>query len=172
MATYSPFYIQSNMSMLEMWANDILKAWNLSKGIVDSVSKTQMVFCDSVDKIETAIRYCKEVGMCSFDFETCKIDDELGTFDPLFYATSISLSFQAGSGYVIPLEHKDSPFSEKDVKHIMGRLKVEIFENPNVRKLAHNLNFDFHVCRVYGITKLRGRIDDTMLMQHLIYDYV
>lgn len=166
-ATYSPYYVQNAMSFLESWANDILRAWNLANGVVSSVSSTKVVYCDDFDKIRTAVQYCKQVGVASFDFETPKIDEAMGTFLEGFYATTLSLSFQTGSAYVIPLEHKDSPYTRAEVLEIMEYLRIHIFENPRVRKIGHNLNYDFHICRIYGITKLRGRIDDTMLMQHL-----
>lgn len=166
--TYSPVYIENAPNNLSNWVNDILKAYNVSQDIVETVSQTKMIFCDSFQLIKEAVSYCKEVGVCSFDFETPEIDKEKGTFVEGFYATTLSLSFQAGSGYVIPLEHQDSPYSKEEVTKIMNYLKQHIFENPEVRKIGHNLNYDFHIARLYGITKLRGRIDDTMLMSHLV----
>lgn len=165
--TYSPYYIERNENLLEAWVNDIYKAWQTANGVVQSVSSTKVVYCDTFDKISTCVEYIQKAGVASFDFETCTIDALKGTFHKDFYATTLAFTFQAGSAYVIPLQHKESPYTLEEVREIMSYLKTEVFENPKVRKIGHNLNFDFHVCRRYGITKLRGRIDDTMLMAHL-----
>jgi len=164
--TYDSKFVDANMKYLTVWAKDVLRAYNLSKGIVSSNSPTAMVYCDDFDKIRQAVAYIKEVGLAVFDFETVKIDEDKGTFHEDFYATALSFTFQAGSGYVIPLDHKNSPFTKEEVKEIMYYLQMQVFENKIIRKVAHNLNFDAHVLRVYGV-RLRGRIDDTMLMHHL-----
>jgi len=163
--TFSPEYIRNNEASLEVWAQDIQKAYNLSKGIVEG--KTKVVYCDTVDKVKQAVKYCKQTGVACFDFETVAIDKKKGVLAENFYATTLSISFQIGSAYVIPLEHKESPYSIEEVRTIMQYLKSEIFENPDIRKIAHNLNFDYHVLAIYGTDKLIGRIDDTMLMSHL-----
>lgn len=167
LATYSPYYIQNNENALEDWAKDISKAWDFANGIVQTKSKTQVVYCDTFEKIVELSKYVRQTGVASFDFETKAIDDKLGTFEEGFYATTLSISFQVGSAWVIPLQHFESPFTDEEVKEIMVFLKKTIFENPKIRKVGHNLNFDFHVLRTYDINKLRGRIDDTMLMHHL-----
>lgn len=165
MPTFSTKYIEKNPSKLEIWAKDIQKAYSLSKGIIKG--STQIVLCDTMDKIDTLIDYCKQTGIASFDFETTAIDKKKGVLAEGFYATTLSISFQIGSAYVIPLYHHESPYSSDEVKYIFSLLKKSIFENPDIRKIAHNLNYDYHVLSLYGINKLRGRIDDTMLMSHL-----
>lgn len=165
-ATYDSAYVDANQKYLNVWAKDVLKAYNLSKGIVNSNSPTKLVYCDDFDKIRQLVTYIKQVGLAVFDYETVEIDDDKGTFHEDFYATCLSFSFQAGSGYVIPLYHKDSPYTKEEADEIMLYLKKHVFENPKIRKVAQNIMFDAHVCRVYGI-ELRGRLDDTMLMHHL-----
>ena len=167
--TYSPFYIANAMTHLETFALDIDKAHDLSQGVKMQKAETKVTYCDTIAKVEQAIDYCVQVGVCSFDFETTDIDKEMETFHPDHKGTTISLSFQHGSAYVIPLEHKDSPFDSKDISTIMSMLGERIFSNPEIRKVGHNIDFDCHMLRIYGITDFRGRYDDTMLMHHL-YD--
>lgn len=165
-AVQSPEYIDKNMSNLESWANYILKAWNLANG-VDEAGLTRVVSCDTEAKVDQLIKYVKQTGVCSYDFETPKVDEKLQTFAKGFYATTLSISFQVGSAWVIPIEHEHSPFDKSQIKSIMAKLRDEVFYNPEVRKIGHNLAYDFHICRIYGIVKMLGRIDDTMLMHHL-----
>ena len=166
--TYSPYYVDKVQSKMQDFATDIMKAYHIAQDI-SSVASTKIVICDTVAKVKQAVAYCKEVGVCSFDFETHEIDEDKGTFAEDFKATSLSLSFQAGSSYVIPLEHFESPYSTKDVHSIMAYIGRHLFANKNVRKIGHNLSYDTHVARVYGCIDFRGRLDDTMLMHHL-YD--
>lgn len=168
-STFTDKEVTASPRLLNIWAKDFLKAYNISQDIASSISPTKMVYCDTEELIHKAVEYVKQTGMAVFDFETPKIDEDKGTFKEGHHATMLSFTFQAGSGYVIPLEHKDSPFSYEYVHDfIIPLLKSEIFENYDVRKVAHNLNYDAHICRIYGI-KVKGRIDDTMLMHHL-YD--
>lgn len=166
--TYSLSYVARVQSKLVELAKDIDKAYCMAYGIEQSHAVTKFYVCTTIDDVLKVADFCVETGICSFDFETVTIGTR-GTFDPSFYATTLSITFQFGSGYVIPIEHFDSPFNKDEVVKIFEILDESIFSNPNVRKVAHNLNFDFHVLRLYGITRLAGRIDDTMLMHHL-YD--
>lgn len=164
--TYSEDYVDKFRNNVEEWALDILKAYNLANGVVDAVGNTKMVLVDTMDKVDELIDYVKQTGIASFDFENTKITN-LGVNDPDFYATTLSFSFQFGSGWVIPLYHYDRVFTDNQIATIFEKLRVEVFENPEVRKIAQHLKWDAHVLNHYGIGKLRGRIDDTKLMMHL-----
>lgn len=164
--TYTPYYVDKVQSKLEEFATHIMKAYNTAHG-VSTAKGTQIVICDTFDKVKTAVEYCKQIGVCSFDFETPEIDEDKGTFLEGFHATSLSLSFQAGSAYVIPLEHFESPYSKAEVQEIMDYIGEHIFQNPAINKVGHNLSYDMHIARIYGCVVFKGRLDDTMLMHHL-----
>lgn len=164
--TYSPSYIQLNSANLNLWAKDINAGYLMSEGEVPTNSPTKIVACDTIPKVKQLIKYCLETKFVVFDFETPNIEDQ-GTFAKGFHATVLSISFQAGSSYVIPIEHKDSPFTTAEVSQIMELLRKYIFENRRIRKVAQNIAYDAHIFRIYGIS-IYGRLDDTMLMHHLI----
>jgi uracil-DNA glycosylase family 4 len=65
--------------------------------------------------------------------------------------------------YVIPCDHKDSPF--KDTAKIWFCLR-QILENPKSRKILHNAKFDLKFLINYGIYPVN--IWDTKIMHHLI----
>lgn len=168
-ASYSPFYVKNAEEYLQSWAGDINLAYQTANDIVPSVSETQIVYCENPAKFREGLQYCVDMGVCAFDFETPKVESKgKGTFKEGHHATMLSVTFQTGSAYVIPIEHKDSPLTKEDVSEVMEDFRTMILENPKVRKVAHNLNYDHHINRIYGNIKLRGRIDDTMLMYHLI----
>ena len=165
--TFASGYILRVPTKLDDFALDIYKAYQHSIGVDEVKEMTPHKIVENFEDLKTLVGYIKETGICAFDFETKSIVKGVGVHEKGFYATMLSISFQAGGSYIIPLEHFQSPFNKKEVDAIMGYLGVHIFSNPDIRKVAHNLDFDAHVLANYGVF-LKGRIDDTMLMTHLI----
>lgn len=115
------------------------------------------------DQLRTLIKYIKITGYCSFDFETNALPVEDDEFRP----TIISISFQPWAKYVIPLAHFQSPFKDGEWFDLLSELDVEIFRNPKIIKLGHNLKFELRILMKYGM-ELHGKIFDSMLAKHLL----
>lgn len=110
------------------------------------------------------IEYCKTTGYASVDFET----NGRHYTHPLFLPTCISISFQPGISYVLPLAHKDSIFLKGGKwKKLLRLLGKEIIENPDIIKVAWNLKFEYNVFRALGII-MKGRLFDAMLAKYLL----
>jgi DNA polymerase I-like protein with 3'-5' exonuclease and polymerase domains len=128
-------------------------------------------------EVEQVIKYCKQTGYASHDFETKATGphgDSWGEDDkptgPQFEEdepTIISLCFQPGSAYSIPLFHFESPFKRKQAEEIIQMIGHELMANPQVTKVAWNLKFEYKWFLRYGITML-GQLDDAMLMKYLL----
>lgn len=114
--------------------------------------------------IDRLIHYCKITGYCSFDFETTSVK----YYDPLELPTTIAISFQPGSAYVIPLSHFESPFKDKDewIK-VLQYISRALFEDPQVIKVGQNIKFEAKWLLRYDC-HLKGRVFDTMLAKHLL----
>ena len=167
--TFSPGYIEYNQHMLKTFAEDINKAYNLSQGIEEKRDVSRITHVETIKDFLQLIRYIKQTGICSFDYETSEIDDKgLGVHDPDFKVTLISASFQHGSAWTIPMDHHESPFDGDDLLDIWHTWNTEVLQNPAIHKIAHNAKFEMHVSRKFGCTGIQGRLDDTMLMHHLI----
>ena len=71
------------------------------------------------------------------------------------------------TNWVIPLDHKDSPFKKGEVDYArVWTLLRQILENPKSRKVFHNAKFDLKFLLSYGIhTK---NVWDTKIMHHLL----
>ena len=79
---------------------------------------------------------------------------------------SIALSSR-DSTWVLPLDHKDSPFKEEPKVWVYLR---RILENPKNKKVFHNAKFDLKFLINYGIyTK---NVWDTKIMHHLVDENV
>lgn len=113
-------------------------------------------------QIDKLIDYCRQTGYASIDFET----NGWPISHPLMVITTMAVSFQPGSSYVIPLAHKNSPFKDK-WKRIFRKFGKAIIENPTIIKIAWNFKFEYNVSRKFGIL-FKGRLFDGMLAKYLL----
>lgn len=169
--TYPPAFVEFNLNrdeeLLIKFASDLHKGYRAQ--FIEEASFTQHVPVRSMDQVKDLIRYILTTKMCSFDFETTKLDNKKNTYADDFKATLLSVSFQAGSAYTIPLFHFETPFSESQVISILKLFKKYVWSNPEIHKIGHNIKFDMHVVDRYlpGI-EFKGRITDTMVADHQI----
>jgi DNA polymerase I-like protein with 3'-5' exonuclease and polymerase domains len=108
------------------------------------------------------IGFCKQTGYCSFDFETSNLE----FYEKHTYITIISISFQPGSRYIIPLGHFESPF-KSNYLWILEKLGEELFENKDIIKVCWNIKFEQSWLLSYGI-KLKGYCIDGMLAKYTL----
>jgi len=79
---------------------------------------------------------------------------------------TIAISSEEGN-WVIPLDHKDSPFKKGSPHYALIWTTVrKILENPNNKKVFHNAKFDLKFLLNYGITVTN--VWDTKIMHHFI----
>lgn len=119
---------------------------------------------ESWGDLHTLIKYCKQTGYCSSDYETS------GTHAmyPSGYPTLIGISFQQGGAWILPLAHKDSKFlTNKEWLKMLKLFGREVIENPDIIKIGQNIKFEINWWRRYGI-EMRGRVFDTMLAKYLL----
>lgn len=114
--------------------------------------------------VKKVVEYCKVTGYCAHDYETSGHHSS----NPNGFPTCISIAFQPGYAYVIPLAHKDSP-NKKGNKwlKILKYIGRELIQNDRITKVAHNFKFEHGWWLKYGI-KPRGVILDTMLLKYLL----
>ena len=115
-------------------------------------------------ELNELIRYCKETGYCSSDFESSGSN----AMYPGSFPTILGVSFQPGSAWVIPLGHKESPFKRnwRDILAYFGR---EVIENPDIIKIGQNIKYEMNWWRRVGINMV-GRVFDTMLAKYLLQE--
>lgn len=114
--------------------------------------------------VKKVVKYCKMTRYCAHDYET---SGHLSS-DHRGYPTCISIAFQPGYAYVIPLAHKDSPLRTGNKwKRILKYIGRELIQNDRIVKVAHNFKFEHGWWLKYGI-RPRGVILDTMLMKYLL----
>lgn len=159
----------------------------------DFTPTTKFEIVKNIDKFYDVIDYCKEAKTFCFDFETTGVE----WYNKDQVATILSISFNHGFSYILPLYHRepifegipnilkhleenpncskpkvigfqDPIFTKDEVDEMFEVMGDEIFSNRKVKKIAHNLKFDLHWMSRYGVNVYDGRFDDTMLMSHII----
>lgn len=156
---YSPILLMHNDSYKEVFVNNINKMFLNSEK-----EKTQFKVINTLKDFSEVYGFIQEVGVFCFDFETSGLEWYIDTH----YPTLISISFNAGFSYIIPLYHSESPFGELEVDFIFRHFQI-LIEDPNIVKVGHNLKFDLLWMKRYAnFDKARGQCIDTMLCAHLL----
>lgn len=114
------------------------------------------------DELDRLIQACKITHYASCDFETS--GDPLYNKD--FYPTILSVTFQAGSGCSIPLNHFEMP-EKHPWKQWLRKFGREVVENPNITKIGYNWKFDNQIFYKYGIY-FKGTVIDAMLAKYIL----
>ena len=113
-------------------------------------------------ELNLLISRCIKAGRISVDFETSGLEYFLDSE----YPTILSIAFNHGFSYILPLGHFDSPFKDKWEK-ILRKFGKAVIENPYVDKVAWNLKYEYKWFLRVGI-EMRGRLYDGMLAKYLL----
>ncbi len=123
--------------------------------------------CTKLPEVKRLIKYCKQTGYCSFDFETTTPDDQGSFADSTGFATIIGISFQPGARYVVPLGHYESPFKVIH-KAVLKLISDELLQDEKIVKIAHNIKYEIKWLLSYGLPIPKGYILDSMLMKYVL----
>lgn len=162
--TVAPGYVAYNEGAFYNFAKDLERAWLIASGAKVESVVSRVYLMQRPEEVETLIAYIRATGICSFDFET----NGKPPYGPEFAPTLLSVSFQQGSAWVITLEHTETVFTPAEQAWIMDRLAEEVFNDPEIEKVAHNFKFDAACWTYYRVRRIRGRWSDTMVMHHLL----
>ena len=148
--TYAPAFVDAQKSdaILNNFGKDIKMAYDLATGKEEVVQKSNTKLCMTGKDVATLIGYIKETKEVFFDLETAgnKEVSALAYYSDDTIITVMSFSFQHGSSYVVPIDHFESPFKGEERDRVLEVLKKHVFENPEIRKAAHNTKFDKLFC--------------------------
>jgi DNA polymerase I len=171
---YSPSSLKYNPGYAQQIAARIHQGIQLAfEGVSNKIERksTPYEVINSFDRLMEVIELAKQTGLFSFDFETTGIEWWLNK------PTMIGFSVQPGFSYIVPLFHFETEVWGKamsyqeyliagQVRTIFELLKINIFENPDVVKIAHNTQFELGYLVKHGVDKQIGEWHDTMLMAH------
>lgn len=123
---------------------------------------TQYHIIKSKEELKKLVKACKKTGYASVDFET----NAQGIYNKSFRPTILSVTFEAGSGCSIPLDHFENTYCKDWLKWLkyFGR---KVIENPKITKIGWNWKFDNQIFVRYGIY-VRGTVIDGMLAKYVL----
>ncbi len=119
-------------------------------------------YIKTLSEVKELIAHCKTTGYASIDYETNAREPR----DPEFRPTILSVSFQPGSAWVIPLAHKDSIFKRK-WRQVFKLFASEVLQDRTIIKIAWNAKFEQKVSMALGY-RIMGRLFDPMLLKYLL----
>lgn len=168
MPTFHPNYaakLANPKATIRNMGLDIYKAYCWALDIEAGATDTVLVRVDTVEKMQELIDYCIQAGLACFDFETTGLYPYNGD-----KPTMLSISFQPGAAYVLPLFHHERPICPELALQLLTMFYEQVIMNREVIKINHNIKFDFRVFGSLGMKGVLGRVEDTMLQHGLIDD--
>ncbi len=109
--------------------------------------------------LKKLVNQIKEKGFVSIDTETTAIhpiDADL---------IGVSVSVLPGTGFYIPLAHKDAGTDFTKAQAL--KMLAEVVESESVKKIGQNIKYDYQVLKLAGI-QMKGIYFDTMIASYVI----
>lgn len=130
------------------------------------ISRYQIIKTE--EDLDKLIEACKITGYASVDFET----NAQPLYNESFQPTLLSVTFQAGSGCAIPLNHFEMSkrYRESIWKRWLIKFGREVIENEDITKIAWNWKFDNQIFVKYGIY-VKGTVIDGILAKYLLNEH-
>ena len=99
--------------------------------------------------------------------DTVAIDTETTGLDYIdSELVGISISFNAGEGFYIPIKHNDESITQLPLEDVINELKP-LLENSEKKIIGQNIKFDKNILMKYGL-KLASIKNDTMMMSYVL----
>ena len=122
--------------------------------------KTEYETIFSLESLEKCIKKIKKRKIFALDLETTSLDPNTAKI------VGISLAWEEGKAVYIPLGHDYKGVPKQLDESDVYRLILPILKNPNLKKIGHNLKYDYAVFKSNGID-LQGITHDTMLQSYV-----
>lgn len=150
-----------NLAMFDLIKNDAKRL--TARGRKDRSGPIDSKVLDTIPKLKRFVRHClTKLGpsdSIAFDWETGSATVP-GLARRNTAPICISFSFGENRGYVVPLEHRDTPWGPEEYAKVKALLK-RLFTDKRARFarwVAHNLKFDWHVAYDYlGVKQFNAK---------------
>ena len=123
-----------------------------------AAASTQAEIVDTPEKLQQLVTNLNQAAVISFDTETTSTEEMQATI------VGISLATQPGSGWYIPLGHRDGP--NLHVDQVLDALFAPL-TNPSIQKIGHNLKYDYLILARNGL-RVTPLSFDTMIAEWLV----
>ncbi len=134
--------------------NEEAKSINSEKDIVYKIVRNE-------DELKRVIKRIRENGEVAIDTETTSLDQIEAEL------IGISLSVKEKEGWYIPLRSRALFSDDFPDRNISLFLLGEMIEDPDIKKIGHNIKYDLNVLKNENI-EMKGIYFDTMVASYLI----
>jgi DNA polymerase I-like protein with 3'-5' exonuclease and polymerase domains len=160
MATYAPYDILADSSLIQDFVRDIITAAKVSS---DNLFLGIPVVSGTSTYLQEHLSGIRSADILAYDTETSSLDP----FSEETYIIGVSLCWSDNDACFVALDHDDLVISSVELSQRLEILKT-ILEDKAIPKVAQNGKFDrLMLSQVLGI-RVQGDIADTMLDAHLI----
>lgn len=157
--TYHPRQVFLEPGKADLFIQDVTNAYDRFMLHRNYFVGSPYVYCDTLDLVEAHINLALKADVVSIDLETTGLDFKKDVI------TTFGCAYGEKKAFVIPMYHKDTPFSEEDLKVIISLLSA-LCANENV-KVMHNCKFDVKFLRAAGVPVI-SNVEDTQILHSLI----
>ena len=124
----------------------------------DGTSDTDYQLVQTQEQLESMLAALHEAGSFAFDTETTSLDPMRANLVGLSFATA------PGNAWYVPVGHNEG--AQLPLEKVLAQVRP-LFESPELRKCAHNANYDMAVLVGHGVN-CRNVDFDTMIAAHLL----
>jgi len=156
---FHPFTLYSEPKMRALFIQDVNNAYGKFILNKNKLAKSSYKLCTTVQDAKKEISNAMKKDVIAMDLETTGLDYKKDKI------TTLGVSTGEGEAFVIPLNHRESSFTESEMKEI--RNQVELLMASKTFKVFHNCKFDLKFLRNWGIRAFNN-IDDTQMMHSLV----
>jgi len=157
--TYSPDQIFYEPGLAELFIQDVKNSYDRFIKGKNKFSGSPYVYCDTLPLVLEEIENAIDSGLVSVDLETTGLDFKMDAI------TTFGCAYGEGRAFVIPMYHKDTPFTSEDLETIKEWISY-LTSNDKVIKVMHNSKFDVKFLKAAGIEC--HNIEDTQVLHALI----
>lgn len=165
--TFHPAYILRNPKHAAIFEEDIKKVFlRLKKDYPDNSRRGKpATTLDTLPRVKKYLKRLLRLGPedpVALDFETAGVG-RLGV-----RILTVGLAHSEKSGFVIPYQHKESPWTAKEFRKLK-KILTKFFKTFRFILVAHNLKFETNVIKdVFGVSLHDKRCECTMLRAQLL----
>jgi len=158
--TYSSDLVFLEPKLRKLFIQDVNNAYD--KFILDKnkFDGSKYVLCQTIEEFNKQMDIAEQYTALGCDIETTGLDfkkDEMST---------IAIASGEQQAFTVPINHRESPFDDKDKKVIKERLAA-LMANKSIEKIFHNCQFDIKFMKTFGINEFHN-IGDTKIMHSLL----
>jgi DNA polymerase I len=122
--------------------------------LIKEPEEIKYLLVETEPKLNELILQLSQAKEICIDTETTKLSPQDANL------VGIGLSTEAGSAWYIP-------FNAKLTKELIIKKLTSIFENPTIGFFGHNIKYDYHILKKYGL-EIKNISFDTMIASYLL----